>query len=93
MITDQANHLVTNPQFGFDKGLTIEHVLLSVTIVSTKESCGQFDDSCSFILVRALREYHGVVRVDVEVLYQHTKIEQHPNECECDKCKPNRPQQ
>lgn len=85
---NQTDSILTNPQFGFDKGLTLEHVLLSITIVSTKESCGQFDDSCSFILERALKEYNGVVNVDSKVLYQHTKIEQHTNECECGYCKP-----
>lgn len=73
---------------GFEKGLTIEHILLSVTIVSTKESAGQFDDSCAHHIEKNLKEYHGVKRVDAKVLYEHTKIENHPNECECGKCQP-----
>ncbi len=73
---------------GFEKGLTIEHILLSITIVSTKDSAGQFDDSCANAVNRTLKEYHGVQRVDAQVLYNHTKIENHANECECGKCKP-----
>lgn len=73
----------------FKNGLTVEHVLLSVTVVSTKESCGQFDDSIAHIIRKGLAEYHGVVRSMPEVLYKHTKIEMHANECECGYCKPN----
>ena len=73
---------------GFENGLTIEHVLLSVTVVSNKESAGQFDDSIARIVECGLAEYHGVIRVDANVQYNHTKIEHHPNGCECGKCKP-----
>ena len=73
---------------GFESGLTVEHIMLSVTIISTKESAGQFDDSCAYQLEKAMKEYHGVVRVDARVLYKHTKIENHPNECSCGVCKP-----
>lgn len=80
--------IVAGNNFGFDKGLTVEHVMLSVTVVSTKESAGQFDDSIAGIVRRELMKYHGVISVLPEVLYKHTKIEQHPNECECGYCKP-----
>ncbi len=69
-------------------GLTIEHVLLSVTVVSNRHSAGQFDDSCASIVNRELSEYHGVERVEAKVLYEHTKIEKHIHGCECGKCKP-----
>jgi hypothetical protein len=73
---------------GFERGLTVEHILLSVTIVSTKESAGQFDDSCANQLEKAMKEYHGVQRVRADVLYNHTKIVMHSNDCECGICKP-----
>lgn len=73
---------------GCGVGLTIEHVLLSVTIVSNKDSAGQFDDSCSRILERELLAYHGIQRIDARVLYEHTKIEKHSLGCECGKCQP-----
>lgn len=76
------------PEGNIKAGLTIEHVLLSVTIVSNKESAGQFDDSCSHILERELKTYHGILRVESKVLYEHTKIEYHHEGCECGKCKP-----
>lgn len=73
---------------GFDDGLTIEHILLSVTIVSTKESAGQFDDSCAYLLEKHMKEYHGVTSIDAQVQYKHTKIEHHPKHCNCGYCKP-----
>lgn len=69
-------------------GLTIEHILLSVTIVSNKESAGQFDDSCARIVEKNLKEYHGIERVDARVQYNHTKIEHHLIGCECHHCSP-----
>lgn len=74
---------------GFETGYTVEHVMLSVTIVSTKASAGQFDDSCSYVLIEGLKKYHGIERVLPEVLYKHTKIENHPNECTCGYCDPD----
>lgn len=74
---------------GFETGFTVEHIMLSVTIVSTKESAGQFDDSCAHQVEKAMKAYHGVVQVIPEVLYKHTKIEQHPNECTCGYCDPD----
>lgn len=74
---------------GFETGYTVEHVMLSVTIISTKGSAGQFDDSCSHVLIKGLKEYHGVERVLSEVLYKHTKIENHSNECTCGYCDPD----
>lgn len=71
---------------GLQAGLTIEHILLSVTVVSTKESAGQFDDSAARQAQKALMEYHGVKSVNAQVLYDHTKIEQHVEGCECGKC-------
>lgn len=67
-------------------GFTIEHILLSVTIVSTSESAGQFDDSCASILRRELAKYNGVTEVLPEVQYKHTKIEVHQDGCVCGIC-------
>lgn len=67
-------------------GLTIEHILLSVTVISTKESAGQFDDSAAFLVKEGLVTYHGVRHVDARVQYEHTKIEKHPLGCECGLC-------
>lgn len=76
-------------QEGFETGFTVEHIMLSITVISTKESAGQFDDSCAYIVEKGLNEYHGVVRSQTEVLYKHTKIEQHPNDCTCGFCDPD----
>lgn len=76
----------TNDPVGFEVGLTIEHILLSVTVASTKESAGQFDDSAAYQVRKALMEYHGIKSVDAQVLYAHTKIEQHVKGCECGHC-------
>lgn len=70
------------------EGLTIEYILLSVTVVSNKESAGQFDDSCARLVEKHLREYHGVERVEARVQYEHTKIMKHPAVCECQYCSP-----
>lgn len=67
-------------------GLTIEHILLSVTVVSGKDSAGQFDDSAAFLVGRELLTYHGVQCVDAKVQYDHTKIEKHLVGCECHWC-------
>lgn len=80
-----------NPPTGFESGLTVEHILLSITVVSNKESAGQFDDSAAYQVQKGLNEYHGVERVDVQVLYPHTKIVNHANQCECGICKPPQP--
>lgn len=73
---------------GFEKGLTVEHVLLSVTLVSDKTSAGQFDDSCARAVEQKLKEYRGMKRVEAKVLYNHTKIENHPDRCDCGYCAP-----
>lgn len=78
----------TVPPTGFEHGLTIEYVMLSVTVVSNKESAGQFDDSIAHLIEKHLPEYHGVTRVDAQVLYKHTKIEHHVDRCECGVCQP-----
>jgi hypothetical protein len=80
-----------DPKEGFKKGFTIEHILLSITVISTKEGAGQFDDSCAHIVAKGLKEYHGVVDVLPEVLYKHTKIEQHADCCGCGLCDPPKP--
>lgn len=67
-------------------GFTIEHILLSVTVVSTSESAGQFDDTCSGIIRRELAKYHGVTEALSEVQYKHTKIEVHQDGCQCGIC-------
>lgn len=69
-------------------GFTIEYVMLSVTVVSGEGSAGQFDDSIAHIISKHLPEYYGVIRVEPEVLYRHTKIERHFEWCECGVCKP-----
>lgn len=73
-------------QEGFRRGLTIEHVLISVSVISTKESAGQFDDSIAGLVERGLKEYRGVKAVGTTVLYQHGKIEQHADNCVCHYC-------
>lgn len=73
---------------GFERGFTIEHVMLSVTVVSKEGSAGQFDDSIAHLVRKHLPEYFGVVDVLPEVLYKHTKIEQHRKGCECGYCNP-----
>lgn len=88
MKTDVEHTPTIGGNEGFEKGFTVEHVLLSVTIVSTKESAGQFDDSCAHLIEKHLKEYHGIVRVDAQVHYKHTKIDMHSNGCECGICKP-----
>lgn len=64
----------------------MEHILISVTIVSDKTSAGQFDDSCAHHIEKNLAEYKGVKNVDAQVLYKHTKIEQHVENCVCHYC-------
>ena len=81
--------IISDPQAGFRNGLTVEHILLSVTVVSTKESAGQFDDSASYLLRKHLKEYHGVKTVEAQALYCHSKVEQHSDGCQCGHCKPS----
>lgn len=72
-----------------ERGFTVEHIMLSVTVVHTNQII-QYDDSCASILKKKLeKEYAGVVRVDAFVLYDHTKTEVHSEGCECGKCKPH----
>lgn len=70
---------------GFEFGKSIEHILLSITVVSTNRIC-QYDDTCAGIIWRTLKEYGGVQAVNAEVLYKHTKIETHPAGCDCHYC-------
>ena len=74
-----------NQPEGFEFGKTIEHIMLSVTVVSTNRIC-QYDDTCAGIIRRTLKEYGGVMAVNAEVLYKHTKTEVHPDGCECHYC-------
>lgn len=74
-----------DPQMGFENGLTIEHIMLSITVVHTNKIM-QYDDSAAGILRRELMKYHGVKSVNPEVFYDHTKIEKHSEGCECGKC-------
>lgn len=86
MNTDQKTTPTIGGQEGFENGLTIEHIMLSVTVVSTKESAGQFDDSIAYQIQKVMPEYHGVKTVVAKVLYEQTKIEKHANHCECPFC-------
>lgn len=88
MTEDQTTtaDLVADP-IGFERGYTIEHIMLSVTVVHTNKIM-QYDDSAAGILSRELLKYDGVERVDAKVLYDHTKTEEHQKDCECGKCKP-----
>ncbi len=69
----------------FRKGLQIEHILLSVTVVHTNEIM-QYDDSCNHLIGKGLKEYNGVVSVQAETLYKHGKTDIHPEGCECGHC-------
>lgn len=77
---------VPAPQFWI-QGYSIEHILISVMVVHTNRII-QYDDSCAFILEKALKEYGGVVRVETEVHYKHCKTDIHGNGCSCGICKP-----
>jgi len=68
------------------KGKFVEHIMLSISIVSDRTSAGQFDDSCAYTIEKALSEYHGIKSVSAEVLYHHTKIEEHSENCACHFC-------
>ena len=68
-------------------GYSIEHILLSVTVVHTNKII-QYDDDCARLIEKHLAEYNGVVRVSAQVQYDHAKIEVHTKGCECGKCKP-----
>lgn len=65
---------------------TIEYILLSITVVHSEDSCGQVDDAAAGILKRELLTYHGINFVEANVLYKHTKREQHPLNCSCHFC-------
>lgn len=81
----EENQRLREPKTGFEAGFTVEHILLSVTVVSTNKII-QYDDSVAMILADGLREYTGVESVKADVLYQHTKVETHPNSCTCHFC-------
>lgn len=72
---------------GGEAGFSIEHILLSVTVVHTNRII-QYDDSCARLLEIHLKEYSGVVRVDAKVQYEHSKTDIHIKGCECGICKP-----
>jgi len=69
-----------------DGGRLIEHIMLSISVVSDRTGALQFDDSCAHIIEKELSQYHGVKSVSAEVLYHHTKIEEHPEKCDCYFC-------
>lgn len=79
--------LTETPQ-GFEEGKTVEHIMLCVTVVSTNRII-QYDDSAARILKKQLMEYKGVKSVSANVLYNHTKTEQHSNGCGCHFCEPS----
>jgi hypothetical protein len=66
-------------------GLQVEHIMLSVTVVHGS-SMMQYDDSCAFLIGKHLKEYNGIVSVQAEVLYDHTKTETHFEGCQCGNC-------
>lgn len=66
-------------------GFTIEHILLSVTVVHTNRII-QYDDSCAHLIKKYLHEYNGVLTIDAQVLYNHTKVDSHIDGCECGMC-------
>jgi hypothetical protein len=66
-------------------GLQVERILLSVTVVHGSKMM-QYDDSCAFLIGNGLKEYNGVVSVQAEVLYDHSKTDTHPEGCECGNC-------
>lgn len=71
--------------------MTIEHILLSVTVVSTNKLI-QYDDSVARIVERGLKDnYNGVVRVKAEVFYNHGQHQIHVDHCGCGQCKPPTP--
>lgn len=63
-------------------GFTVEHVLLSVAVVSVSR-LAQYDDSCAHILKKAFREYGEVRFVEPNVIYNHTTSEIHQVGCGC----------
>jgi len=87
MVATEAMEAVATP-LGFERGYTIEHIMLSVTVVHTNQIM-QYDDSCANILKDKLgKEYNGVVRVDANVLYDHSKTDVHHKGCDCGTCNP-----
>jgi len=63
----------------------VEHILLSVTVVHGSRMM-QYDDSCAYLIGKHLKEYNGIVSVQAEVCYDHTKTDTHPEGCECGHC-------
>jgi hypothetical protein len=66
-------------------GLQVEHILLSVTVVHGSRLM-QYDDTCAYLIGKHLKEYNGIVSVQAEVCYDHTKSDTHPEGCECGHC-------
>lgn len=73
------------PPEGGEPGFKIEHILLTVTIVHTRE-IGQLDDSAAYLVKRELSQYNGVLTVDATALYDHVKEEVHVKNCTCHWC-------
>lgn len=74
-------------------GYSVEHILLSVTVVHENRIM-QYDDSCGTILKKALENgYAGVVRVFPQALYKHGQTEVHAKGCECHYCHPPLPRE
>lgn len=59
--------------------------MLSVTVVHGS-SMMQYDDSCAFLIGKHLKEYNGIVSVQAEVLYDHSKADTHFAGCQCGNC-------
>jgi hypothetical protein len=73
---------------GGERGFTIEHILLSITVVHTNRIM-QYDDTCANIVKKKLEEeFKGVVRVNAHALYDHSKIDAHTKGCQCHICSP-----
>jgi len=70
---------------GFEKGFSVEHILLSVTVVHTNRIM-QYDDSAARILEKELLTYNGIKSVNAKAQYDHGKTDIHANGCECGKC-------
>jgi hypothetical protein len=77
---------------GFREGKTVEHILISVTVVHTNKII-QYDDSIAHIVQVGLEGYIGLERVVVRPHYEHGKIEQHVGGCKCGHCDPKQDRQ
>jgi len=82
----QLQHAKAAPK-DWELGHTVEHILLSVTVVHTNQII-QYDDSCAYLIQKHLKDYTGVVRVEAQVQYNHTKTDVHIKGCQCGICNP-----